>query len=149
MRTLATSGLLVAMSAGLIACGDTLPDDVQGYETRCLLMTPTPLPPREDDPHDGHKNVYACGVPLAFLQAGTRPFPEGALIVKASTRPGQSFPWLVATARRRQDGWRWDEYTRNFDNEPLQRLLVPQSTCSGCHEQARGVDWIFTTWGPR
>ena len=45
-------------------CGATLPDDVAGYESRCVRLNAKPIPPYEGDPHKGMKNVYACNVGL-------------------------------------------------------------------------------------
>ena len=59
-------------------------------------------------------------------------------------REGEAFTWLVATARKELGKWRWDEYTRNFDNEGHQRLLVKQSKCTSCHDRAAAQDDIFT-----
>ena len=101
MRTV--RALLVSATL-LSACGDTLPDDVEGYETRCLRINASPLPPYPGDPHRGTKNVFACDVDPAIVRANTRPFPPGTLIVKESTREGEQFPWLVATARRDAQG---------------------------------------------
>jgi hypothetical protein len=137
--------LLIGLAAG---CEAELPADVEGYAERCVKMNPAPIAPYEGDPHRGMKNVYACNVDPALLRANQRPFPEGTLIVKDSTRPPESAPWLVATARKRDGGWQWDEYTRNFPDESLRRILAGQSVCTGCHQQARALDWIFTAYSP-
>ncbi len=133
---------ILCLGSVLVACGDPLPDDLNNYATRCVVMNKQPILPYEGDPHKGFKNVYACNVPLEFLQARTRPFPDGTVIVKESRREGESFTWLVATARKQQGRWRWDEYTRNFDNEDHRRLALPQSKCTDCH--AAAADYIFT-----
>ncbi len=140
---------MVAVSAAtLVACGDTLPADVEDYQSRCVQLNVDPIPPYEGDPHAGFKNVYACDVDEAQLLAGTRPFPEGTLIVKESTKEGQEAPWLVATARKGAgqgvDSWQWDEYTRNFPDEEFRRILAKQSTCTDCHKRVQDADYIFT-----
>ena len=135
--------ILTLVAAG---CEASLPEDVEGYATRCVKMNATPLPPYDGDPHRGFKNVYACNVDRAAVAANSRPFPEGALIVKESTLPGESAPWLVATARKQSGTWQWDEYTRNFSDEDFRHNLAAQSVCTGCHQTARGVDWIFTSY---
>jgi hypothetical protein len=136
------------VAAALAGCEGTLPADVEGYADRCLKMNQAPLPAYDGDPHRGFKDVYACGVDKTILQANTRPFPDGTLIVKESTRPGEPAPWLVATARKHDGDWRWDEYTRNFDDEAFRRNLAGQSVCTGCHQHARDTDWIFTRYSP-
>jgi hypothetical protein len=112
---------------------------------RCVRLNAALIPPYDGDPHPGDKNVYACDVAESAVRDNARPFPAGTVIVKESTRRGEDFPWLVATARKGANGaWRWDEYTRNFSDEPLRRILVPQSKCMDCHARARPADFIFT-----
>jgi hypothetical protein len=137
-------GLLVVLL--LPACGSTLPDDVPGYQSRCVRLNREPIPRYDGDPHKGMKNVFACNVGQEQLQANSRPFADGALIVKDSTREGDSFPWLIAVARKRAGSWQWDEYTRNFADEEFRHILAGQSVCTGCHVKAQAADWIFTTY---
>jgi hypothetical protein len=92
------------------------------------------------------KNVYACDADTSFVEANTRPFPDGTTIIKESTREGESFVWLIAIARKEDGAWRWDEYTRNFEDEELRHGLASLSTCTGCHVRARSADWIFTRY---
>jgi hypothetical protein len=140
-------GLLFAVLVA--ACGSTLPDDVLGYESRCIRLNREPIPRYDGDPHKGMKNVFACNVGQAQLQENTRPFADGALVVKESTREGDSFPWLIATARKQAGSWRWDEYTRNFADEDFRHILAGQSVCTGCHVKVQTADWIFTTYDRR
>jgi hypothetical protein len=145
-----SSGLAALPVLGLVlagACGSTLPEDVVGYETRCTRLNAQPIPRYDGDPHAGTKNVYACGVSLEDLRAHRRPFPDGTLIVKDSTREGQAFSWLVATARKQGGAWRWDEYTRNFGDEDFRHILAGQSVCTSCHVKAQAADWIFSAYG--
>lgn len=136
--------LLGSLSFG--ACGSALPDDVPGYASRCTRMNASPIPRYAGDPHAGVKNVYACEVDQATLEANTRPFGDGALIVKDSTREGESFPWLIAIARKERGTWRWDEYTRNFEDEGFRHVLAGESVCTGCHGKVAALDWIFTRY---
>ncbi|MDX2023719.1 MAG: hypothetical protein SF187_26005 [Deltaproteobacteria bacterium] len=142
-------GLALALAL-VAACGETLPADIEGYQTAptCVRLNKDPIPPYEGDPHKGIKNVFACNVDLPVLLANTRPFPDGTIIVKESRRPGVAYTWLVATARKQEGRWRWDEYTRNFDNEGHERVPVPQSKCMDCHAKAAAQDFIFTTYDP-
>lgn len=142
----AVLALLCLASVGT-SCGSSLPDDVPGYEDRCVRMNARPLPVYDGDPHEGVKNVYACDVAPGSVESNVRPFPDGTLIVKESTRQDQSFPWLIALARKQDGVWRWDEYTRNFADEEFRHNLAPASVCTGCHVRARSLDWIFTTYG--
>jgi hypothetical protein len=125
-------------------CGSGLPEDVEGYEDRCVKLNGDPIPPYAGDPHRGMKNVFACNVDLGLVQSNTRPFPDGALIVKESTREGTDYRWLVATARKQGGTWSWDEYTRNFSDEELRRIPVAESKCTGCHVRVKAIDWIYT-----
>jgi hypothetical protein len=139
-------GLCLLVAAFGAGCGSTLPDDVPGYESRCVRMNREPIARYDGDPHKGLKNVFACNVAEAQLRANTRPFADGALIVKESTREGELFPWLIATARKQGASWRWDEYTRNFADEEFRHILAGESICTGCHAKAEAADWIFTTY---
>ncbi len=134
-----------------VGCGETLPSDVANYreDDDCHKMNVAPLPRRPDDPHDGEKNVYACNVSLAALEDNRRPFPEGAIVIKESIRNDSDYAWLVATARKRADGWEWAEYTRNFEDEDFVHILPGEQVCIDCHRDAQGIDWIFTPYSTR
>ena len=138
----AARGGVICQAALLAGCGAPWPDDVAGYQTRCLRMNAQPIPPYDGDPHRGMKNVYACDV----VDATRRPFPDGALIVKESTRVGEDFVWLVALARKQGGVWQWDEYTRNFADEELRHGLAGRAVCTACHVHAEDADWIFTAY---
>ena len=102
MRTLG-GALILIISLGWMGCSTPIPGDIENYATECLLMTPEPHAPTEDDPHDGFKDVYACGISeedlLALTNQGT-PWPDGSCVVKESTKEHQGFPWLIATASK-------------------------------------------------
>jgi len=140
-----TARLMAALLV-LGSCGAGLPDDLDGYESRCARMNASPIPTYPGDPHAGTKNVYACNVDPIALRANSRPFADGTLIVKESVRQGEAFVWLVATARKQGGAWRWDEYTRNFSDEGFRRILAGQSVCTGCHVKAQSADWIYTAF---
>jgi hypothetical protein len=143
-------GALALWFLGAAGCsGESLPADVAGYQSRCQKMNTQPIRVYEDDPHEGMKDVYACNVELALLEANTRPFPEGTLIVKESTKEGFDYPWLLATARKLGGAWKWDEYTRNFGDEDFVRILASESVCTDCHRRAEPADWIFTPFSRR
>lgn len=133
---------LLGLSSLLAGCGETLPDDVADYRERCLKMTSEPIPKTDDDPHEGEKDVFACN--LSCAEVNERPFPDGTLIVKESTRSDSDFPWLVATARKEGGSWQWDEYTRNFENEDFVRILPGEDVCIDCHKKWESQDWIVT-----
>ncbi|MBI3074411.1 MAG: hypothetical protein HYY84_20050 [Deltaproteobacteria bacterium] len=139
---------MVAGFAALSCGGGGLPGDVQRFESRCVKMNANPIAIRVNDPHPGTKDVYACNLDAGTVKANTRPFPDGTLIVKSSTRIGEDFIWLVATARKQAGEWQWDEYTRNFSNETFARVPVSESTCTDCHATVATSDWIYTTAAP-
>jgi hypothetical protein len=130
----------------LPACADELPDDVATYREDCIQMNASPLPRRRDDPHEGEKDVFACNVSLARLRSNQRPFPDGAVLVKESTQADLGYPWLVATARKRGNTWRWNEYSRNFADEPFVEIAASESVCIDCHRRVRSSDWIYTAY---
>ena len=142
---------IIALSiSGLNACGDRPPQDALDYES-CLQMNAAPIQPVPgEDPHEGVKDVYLCHVDLEelFDDQGQLIFnyPEGALMVKVSQKEHQSFPWLMATMRKRDGAWRWAEYTRNFGSEPYIEIPVSESLCIDCHQQAEAIDWVFTVY---
>ena len=127
------------------SCGSAPPEDVLAYED-CPKLNDALLPKRSDDPHEGRKNVYACNVPCD--EVDSRPFPDGALIVKESIKEGQDYPWLIATARKSKGEWRWDEYTRNFASEDFAHILASEEVCIDCHRKWKAADWIATGRAP-
>ncbi|GMV43199.1 MAG: hypothetical protein AMXMBFR64_49150 [Myxococcales bacterium] len=145
MRSLPAALVLLA------ACAEPLPDDLANFRDKCIRINAAPIPEKADDPHRGDKHVWACNVELAKIpRPGATPFawPDGALIVKESTRAGQDYPWLIAMARKEGGAWTWDEYTRNFPDQELLRIYADPSVCTGCHEDvAESSDWIFTAFG--
>lgn len=142
------SSLACLVATILAGCAEMPPDDVLRYQVDCIRMNAEPIPVYDDDPHQGAKNVFACQVPRAQLEANARPFPDGALIVKEARRDGDDFAWLVAAARKQGGAWRWDEYTRNFADEEFRHVLSGEGVCTGCHQAARSSDWIFTQYEP-
>jgi Cytochrome P460 len=145
LRWLFISGMsLVPLLA--MGCGADLPEDIQDYASRCIPIATAD--PYDGDPHHGNKRIFACNVDVAFLATGTRPFPDGTIIVKESTKPRECAPWLIATMRKQAGAWSWAEYTRNFADEDFGELLVPTSKCTGCHGGARDSDWVFSRFSP-
>lgn len=140
----------VALTVG--ACSSELPADLEGYAERCIRLNGSEIPPHDDDVHEGYKIVYACEVELSDLvdEAGAprTPYPDGIVFVKESRREHQDFPWLVATARKVDGGWEWEEFTRNFESEPLLSIPVPESVCRDCHAKVAAIDFIYTTYQP-
>ena len=138
------AGLGLGLFAGLSGCSDPLPSSVENYREACLRMTCNPIPTKNDDPHQGRKHVYACGISMERLASNERPFDDGVLIVKESMRDDSSYAWLVATAKKRDGRWRWDEYTRNFEGEDFLHIASGESVCIDCHKKVSDKDYIYT-----
>lgn len=141
--------LLIA-SSGLVACGETPPDEVLNYAQRddCIRLNREEIPPTASDPHLGFKNVYACNSSLEDLLSleDQAPFvyPEGTMILKTSRREHQDYIWLIATAEKLEGRWDWVEYKRNFENEDFLSIPVSQDVCVDCHKKVLDSDLIFT-----
>jgi hypothetical protein len=141
---------MIILNVLLVGCGaESLPQDFAPGEG-CLLATETPLEPTHDDPHEGTKNVYYCGVEETQLVSEQGipqlPYPEGTRILKVSTKEGQGYPWLVAEMEKVGGEWAWAEFTRNFPDEDFVKIPVGEDTCTGCHVDARDSDWVFTLY---
>ncbi len=147
------SSILAIAPTALIAlaCAEALPDDIANYrdDPNCHQMNVAPLPKRGDDPHEGVKDVFACNVPLEALESNARPFPAGAVIIKESTRSDSDYAWLVATARKSESGWTWNEYSRNFEDEEFVHIAASEQVCIDCHQKVEALDWIYTPYVPR
>lgn len=142
-------GLLV-LAAMATGCGEPLPDEVTGYQERCIKMNPTPHEPTEDDPHEGYKDVYACNIDAealaALFQNPPVVYPDGTLIVKNSTKEGQDWPWLVATMKKVGGTWQWAEYTRNFRDEEFRTFGVSDTVCIDCHAKVKVNDFVYQVY---
>jgi hypothetical protein len=124
-------------------CAEPFPLELEGYEEACVRLTAEEIPPYPDDPHYGFKHVYACHVAEELV--GELPYPDGAVIIKASRKPQHDYPFLVATAKKTAGLWRWAEYTRNFEGEPFLKLPIAEQVCTDCHGAvSESLDWIFT-----
>lgn len=141
----------VAAAGAPVTAPPGLPDFVAGY-TAWLRLNTQPIPPRPGgDPHSGTKNVFVNQSRDVLAPDGTQrlPYPEGAIVVKESTRPGADFVGLVAIMRKRagsdpQHGdWTFVEYTRASAGERFS-LAARDTVCFGCHGIAAGTDWVYT-----
>ena len=120
-----------------------LPPELAGYDgwTR---VNDAPIPPRDADPHDGTKNVYASVGPSAD---GT--YPDGAIVVKEAVRPGADFVGLVAMMRKEKgaqpdhNDWVWVEWTRDSPDGEFGEI-ASGGVCYSCHVGARESDYVFT-----
>ena len=70
----------------------------------CIRVTIQPIPPEEDDPHDGEKHVYYCGTPQEELWGDSGPVlpvPDGTTVLKTSRKLNQEHDWLIARAENK------------------------------------------------
>jgi hypothetical protein len=123
-----------------------VPRYVAGYRDWTKLNS-RPLPPRDADPHNGTKDVFASrGV------GGNGLFPNGTVVVKEATRPGADFIGLIAIMRKQRgadpahNDWVFVEYTREAAGERF-RLQAEGAVCWGCHVGAADRDYVFTLGG--
>jgi hypothetical protein len=133
-----------------------LPGDVAGYETWLRLNT-EPIPVRPGgDPHFGVKNVFVNRSRDEIAPGGVEryPFPEGSIVVKASTAPGDGFVglfaimWKKAGSDPAHGDWTFVEYERSSARASF-RAVARDGVCWSCHGQpapegALETDYVFT-----
>jgi hypothetical protein len=112
-----------------------------------VKLNDEPIPPRESDPHNGTKNVYASHRPGA-----NGLFPNGTVVVKEAKRPGADFIGLIATMRKKagadpaHNDWVFVEFTREAPNERYSEI-ASGAVCWSCHVGAETTDYVFTLGG--
>jgi hypothetical protein len=120
-----------------------VPRFVAGYRGWAKLND-APIPPRDSDPHNGTKDVFASKERLANGR-----FPVGTVVVKEATRPGADFIGLIAIMRKERgadpahNDWVFVEYTREAANARY-GLQAEGAVCYGCHVGAADRDYVFT-----
>ena len=123
-----------------------VPGFVAGYRNWTKLNA-EPIPPRDSDPHNGTKDVFA-----SRSVGGNGRFPNGTVVVKEATRPGADFIGLIAIMRKQRgadpahNDWVFVEYTREAANARF-RLQAEGAVCYGCHVGAADRDYVFTLGG--
>lgn len=122
-----------------------LPDELAGYQSWTKLNA-QPIPPRDSDPHNGTKDVYAS----VLAEDGV--YPPGAIVVKEATRPGAAFIGLVAMMRKEpganpeHNDWVMVEWVRDARDAEFEEI-ASGAICTSCHLQARDRDYVFTQQG--
>jgi hypothetical protein len=120
-----------------------VPDFVAGYRDWAKLND-APIPPRDSDPHNGTKDVFASKERLANGR-----FPVGTVVVKEATRPGADFIGLIAIMRKQRgadpehNDWVFVEYTREAADATFGEQAAG-AVCWSCHVGARDLDYVFT-----
>jgi hypothetical protein len=119
-----------------------LPDELAGYQSWTKLNA-QPIPPRDSDPHNGTKDVYAS------VAAENGVYPPGAIVVKEAARPGASYIGLVAMMRKEpganpeHNDWVMVEWVRDARDAEFEEI-ASGAVCTSCHMQARDRDYVFT-----
>jgi Cytochrome P460 len=119
-----------------------VPGFVAGYRD-WVKLNDAPIPPREADPHNGTKNVYA-----SKERRPSGRFPAGTIVVKDASRPGADFTGLIAIMRKERGAdpahgdWVFVEYTREARSERF-REQASGAVCWSCHVGA-DADYVFT-----
>jgi hypothetical protein len=120
-----------------------VPRFVAGYRG-WFKLNDAPIPPRESDPHNGTKNVYA-----SKRRGADGLFPNGTIVVKDAMRPGADFLGLIAIMRKRagadpaHNDWVFVEYTRDAPGARFAEI-ASGSVCWSCHMGAQDLDYVFT-----
>lgn len=120
-----------------------VPGYVAGYRT-WVKLNDAPIPPRDSDPHNGTKDVFAS---RERLDNGR--FPVGTIVVKEAARPGADFIGLIAIMRKQRgadpehNDWVFVEYTREAANAAFGEQAAG-AVCWSCHVGARELDYVFT-----
>lgn len=120
-----------------------VPGFVAGYRD-WVKLNDAPIPPRDSDPHNGTKDVFASKERLANGR-----FPVGTIVVKEAARPGADFIGLIAIMRKQRgadpehNDWVFVEYTREAANAAFGEQAAG-AVCWSCHVGARDLDYVFT-----
>ena len=129
--------LLVAFSFGIaFAAIKGIPADVQAFASwKKVVTTGMPL----DGPHTGKNKVVYANPIAAKAWGGTAALPVGSLVVK--TAGSSSAPDFVGIMRKTAKGWDYEEFIIKAGKYSL---LAKGASCSGCHDQAKDKDFLFT-----
>jgi hypothetical protein len=120
-----------------------VPRFVAGYRG-WFKLNDAPIPPRDSDPHNGTKNVYA-----SKRRGADGQFPNGTIVVKDAMRPGADFLGLIAIMRKQagadpeHNDWVFVEYTRDARDARFQEI-ASGAVCWSCHVGASESDYVFT-----
>jgi hypothetical protein len=137
-----------------------LPADTAGFDERTRLNA-DPIPPDSAqtqrvgfDAHRGVKDVYV-NQPRSAI-AGSSPYPDGTIVVKAAGEGGSGDPTLIAIMRKvagsdpAHGDWQFVEYKRGGTGDAFATdASLRDATCWSCHAIAMDADWVFTTPDPR
>jgi Cytochrome P460 len=121
----------IALAAGLSG----LPKNIVGFEKWEVVAQNLDT----GGPHAGENKIVFANVKAAKVWRGKNPLPVGSLVVK--TAGGVSSPSFVAVMKKTTKGWDYAEYT---PNKGKYSLIGSGASCSGCHEDAKANDYLFS-----
>jgi Cytochrome P460 len=121
----------IALAAGLSG----LPKNIVGFEKWAKVAQNLDT----GGPHAGENKIVFANVKAAKAWRGKNPLPVGSLVVK--TAGSVSSPSFVAIMKKTTKGWDYTEYT---PNNGKYSLIGSGASCSGCHENAKANDYLFS-----
>jgi Cytochrome P460 len=121
----------LALAAGL----NGLPKNIVGFEKWKVVAQNLDT----GGPHAGENKKVFANVAAAKVWKGKNPLSVGSLIVK--TAGSVSSPSFVAIMKKTSKGWDYAEYT---PNNGKYSLIGSGTSCSGCHENAKANDYLFS-----
>jgi Cytochrome P460 len=128
--------VVAGISSLVLAAGlSGLPKNIVGFEqwTKVALNLDT------GGPHAGENKIVFANSVGAKNWKGKNPLPVGSLVVK--TAGSVSSPSFVAIMKKTSKGWEYAEYT---PTNGQYNLIGSGASCSGCHENAKAKDYLFS-----
>jgi hypothetical protein len=121
----------IALAAGL----SDLPKNIVGFEkwTQVAKNLDT------GGPHAGENKIVFANTVGAKVWKGKTALPLGSLVVK--TAGSVSSPSFVAIMKKTSKGWDYAEYT---PSDGKYSLIGSGASCSGCHQNAKAKDYLFS-----
>jgi Cytochrome P460 len=123
--------LSIALAAGLSG----LPKNIVGFEKWKVVAKNLDT----GGPHAGKNKIVFANAAGAKMWKGKTALPVGSLVVK--TAGSVSSPSFVAIMKKTSKGWDYAEYT---PSNGKYSLIGSGASCSGCHENAKANDYLFT-----
>ncbi|MFO8031543.1 MAG: cytochrome P460 family protein [Desulfohalobiaceae bacterium] len=99
-----------------------------------------------ESPHGAYLKFYANSVALKAIREGTRPLPDGSILMKANYAKDKETlksltPMYKSEGYNPEAGdWFWAKYKPNGSVQASGQV----KGCIDCHKQVQSEDWIFT-----
>ncbi len=127
---------LAGISSMSLAAGlSGLPKNIVGFEKWNVVAKNLDT----GGPHAGEKKIVFASPKAAKGWRGKNPLPVGSLVVK--TAGSVASPTFVAIMTKTSKGWDYAEYT---PTKGKYNLIGSGASCSGCHENAKANDYLFS-----